>query len=350
MKKYLVDIYLAYNLGDDMFLDFLVTSFPEHQFIPFYPGNRYEKFFSRYPNITKFPYTFIDKILFRIGIRSKLEDYEKMADKYDGLIFLGGGIFRQEDYWKSLINYRNNITDAFLAKDKSVQFLGCNFGPYLTIDFKSSYLSLFKKCEIVSFRDLKSYYLFNDLNTIKYAPDLLWSYNLPVAQLQEKTIGISIINPKHKFGLENHFEEYINIHQTIIQEYLAGGFQIKLFSFCESEGDLEVCKEIAAVAPNFISIYNYNGHIKEYLLQLGSCSKIIAARFHGVIIALKYEIPVLPIIYSEKTRNLLSDLNFMNSSIEFDNLQAIKKGIDDKYIQPDISVYIENSLNHLKLI
>lgn len=350
MKVYLVDIYLAKNLGDDMFLDHLASSYPDATFVPFYPGKNYNVFFEGYDNILKFPYTFLDKIYAKVGITNKIKDYNLMAEKYDGLIFLGGGIFREENYWKSVYKYRKSITNAFFQKNKKVSFIGCNFGPYQTEEFKNKYQSLFEKCEVISFRDQKSYQSFNDLANVAYAPDVLWNYKLPAVPKKTKTLGISIIDPKHKFGLKQYHQDYIINHQAVIQEYLKEGFQIKLFSFCEKEGDLEVCKEIAKTAPDKIEIYNYTGNIQKYLAEFGSCSKIIAARFHAIIIAMKYGTPVLPVIYGEKTRNILQDLKFENSSIEFDNLNKIQKINSQKYIYPKIEDFIKNANQHFNVI
>src|SRR5690625_3827594 len=100
-KNVLTDIYLADNLGDDLFLDYYARSFPEVLFTPFHPGRNYDSFFKNYPNLQRFPYSFLDKIKARLG-KDKLTDYRAMAKKYDALLFLGGGVFREESYWKDL--------------------------------------------------------------------------------------------------------------------------------------------------------------------------------------------------------------------------------------------------------
>jgi colanic acid/amylovoran biosynthesis protein len=346
LKTYLVDIYLANNLGDDMFLDHLAVSFPNVSFVPFYPGNGYDYFFKKYNNIKKFKYNFLDKLFSYFGVSNKLQNYDLMAEQFHGLIFLGGGIFREESYWKSVYEYRAEITNSFVKRNRTVKFIGCNFGSYYTSEFSKSYELLFSKCEVVRFRDLTSYSLFKTLISVSYAPDVLWSYNLPYTEKQVKTIGISIIDPNHKSGLEKYYQDYINNHQTLIQNYLNKGFRVKLFSFCKNEGDLKVCKEIATFAIDQVEIYNYTGNIPDFLSEFGTCSEIIAARFHAVIIAMKYKIPVLPIIYGDKTRNLLQDLKFKNQSIEFNELNSLKNHKFENYIFPPIEDFITNSHNH----
>lgn len=322
-KKILVDIYLAQNLGDDMFLDHLATSFPEIDFVPFHPGRNYTPFFEKYKNVQQFPYTFLDKISARLG-KDKLSDYNRMSDEYDGLLFLGGGIFREESYWKEVYQYRFQISNSFIEKGKKVIFVGCSFGPYSTNEFVDAHKELFRRISKITFRDQHSFQLFSDLPNVYYAPDVLWSYDLPNVQRKEKVLGISLINPNHKQQYKDTFSDYIDAHKKICEKYIHKGYDIILFSFCEKEGDLETAKEIAKDFPS-IEIQNYSNNIASYLKMIASCSHFIAARFHAVIIALKYGIPVIPIIYGDKTENLLKDLNFEQELIYLDTINQISE-------------------------
>lgn len=321
-KKILVDIYLAANLGDDMFLDHLSNSFPHVDFVPFHPGNNYISFFRNYPNIHQFTYTIFDKILARFG-KSKLTNYEALSKEYDGFLFLGGGIFRQEYYWPELFKYRAEIVDSFNSKNKKVFFSGCNFGPYTSQDFLHAHSKLFKNAEKIIFRDQKSYHLFSNHSNVCYAPDVLWSYDLPVVKSQEKVLGISVIDPRHKEQYKETYQDYIQANRKVCEKYINEGYKITLFSFCEKEGDLEISKEIAKNLPG-IKIENYTDDINSYLKRIGKCSHFIAARFHAVIIAMKFGIPVIPVIYGDKTENLLIDLNFEKSFVYLDAMNKLE--------------------------
>lgn len=320
-KKILVDIYLAQNLGDDLFLDHLSHSFPDIDFVPFHPGKDYHLFFKNYNNILSFPYSFFDKIKARVG-HSKLSDYSALSQQYDGLLFLGGGIFREESYWNELYDYRSQIIDAFKKQQKQVFFSGCNFGPFHTDVFLIAYDKLFQKVDQIIFRDRKSYELFSNLQNTSYAPDLLWSFDLPPVVQQEKTIGISVINPRHKEQYQDTYRDYVEGHRNLCRYYLQKDYKVILFSFCEKEGDLAIAQDIALNFPE-IEIQNYTTDISSYLKKLGTCSHFVAARFHAVIIAFKYGIPVLPVIYGDKTENLLEDLGFIKPFVYVDTIDEL---------------------------
>lgn len=322
MKSFLVDIYLAENLGDDLFLNYIAKSLPDIQFTPFHPGKNYQYFFSQYPNVKPFTYTTFDKIKSRFG-KNKLQDYRRLAADYDALLFLGGGIFREESYWKEVYQYRTQIVDAFKAENKPVYFMGCNFGPYHTAEFLNHHKELFSKVNSISFRDLSSFELFRDLKTAHFAPDLLWAYGLPQVKKKENLIGISVINPKHKQGSENTYQTYIETHKKLCEKYLEEGKQIRIFSFCEKEGDFDIANEIVNGLNGTIEIINYKKNIPEYLKQIGECNQFIAARFHAVIIALKFGINVVPIIYGDKTRNLLNDLNYPFQTVDLNTIENL---------------------------
>lgn len=346
-KKILVDIYLAFNLGDDLFLDYLATRYPEYDFIPFHPGKNYTDFYQHYDNVQQFPYSFADKIKARLGA-DKLKDYGALGHTYDGLLFLGGGIFREESYWREVYHYRTEITEAFKLQAKPVWFMGCNFGPYKTAEFKKAYAKLFARVTKIHFRDRKSYALFSDLQCAAYFPDILWDYRLPEAEGKEKVLGISVINPRHKEGKGDLLNGYVNAHCELMLKYMEKGYQIRLFSFCEREGDLETARLIKERIPT-AEILNYTGNITGYLQHIGECSHFVAARFHAVIIAAKYGIPIIPVIYSTKTENLLDDLGYRGTKINLENIQQIEQESFAVFPKAVVHELVSNAKNHLRL-
>lgn len=343
-KKILVDIYLAFNLGDDMFLDYLANTYPDVDFVPFHPGNNYDVFFSNYKNVSKFPYSLFDKVKTRLGF-SKLTNYDLLSDEFDGLLFLGGGIFREENYWKRVYEYRNGITDKFVNKQKPVWFAGCNFGNFKTEYFLKSYKTLFAKVNKITFRDTVSYSFFKEIPSVDFASDILWSYDLPESKKEEKVLGISVIDPRHKEGLDNKCQNYIEAHKAICQKFLKQGYKVKIFSFCEQEGDKKIA-ELIAENINEIEIINYSGDIKEFLLKISICSHFVAARFHANIIAMKYKMKFIPIIYGNKTENLLLDLGFHKPFMDLNSVSTLSGSNFLDIDQSKVNELAEDSKKH----
>lgn len=328
VKKVLVDIYLAQNLGDDMFLKYLMMHYPNAEIVLYHPNSSYKYFIDAYPNTKTLPYRFFYKVLSRLKIYNYLQDYNYFASEFDVLLFLGGGIFREESYAKDLLIYRNSIVSAFKKQDKNIFFLGCSFGPYTSESFRLNYTKLFSKCNDVCFRDNYSYQLFSQLSQVRLAPDILWDYPIENKKNNVLTIGYSVIDTLHKKGLEKYRNAYIEATKVSITKAVNTGFEVQLFSFCQSEGDLEIAKLIFNHLPlaiqSKVEIISYSLANFDFVLKtIAGLSMLIAARFHAVLLGLKLTVPTIAINYSNKTQHMLEDINFRGLSLSFDNLEAL---------------------------
>ncbi|NMH75298.1 polysaccharide pyruvyl transferase family protein [Bacillus sp. RO2] len=326
MKKIFVDIYLQFNLGDDLFLDILVKNFPDSEFTINYLGKNYDKFISNYQNLKRRKYTIINKIGQKLKLTDSITNYNDLAEKYDGLLFIGGAIFREEDYHPNLYKDRMNLVKSFKEKKKSVFILGANFGPFITQSFINDYRRLFKLCDDICFRDKYSYNLFKDLKNVRYAPDIVFQLN-PLEYESRKSlnkIGISIIDVRHKIGMSSYYNNYITSTVSLIEKLSENGYEVCLISFCEFEGDMKVIsditKQLTPKAKKSIIEYNYQGNIKEAIKFIASLNLLIAARFHANILGLVLKIGMMPIIYSQKTTNVLNDINFCDVKLNMNEL------------------------------
>lgn len=352
-----VDVYLAKNLGDDLFVHVLANTFPNVEFILNYYGNEYDDFLKEYHNVKKSNYPKRFKILNRLKIYDYINDEKRISNEYDALIFLGGSIFREEVYWKELYLQREKLIDSFVEKKKPIFILGANFGPYHTDKFYESYKKLFEKCEDVCFREDYSYQLFKDCNSVRCEKDII--FQLPVSNLKEKKNKIiySIIDPRHKVGLEKYVDRYIEFIKNTIIDNQKNGYESELISFCKSEGDLEICEKIKDSLFQKeinVQIYNYDGNINEVIEKFQESRLIVASRFHANILGIITKTSILPVVYSAKTENVLKDIDFDGKIIKIkDGLKEevhCSEIIKQKQHVSELNKVIESSTKQFKCL
>lgn len=350
MKKIFVDIYLSFNLGDDLFLDILSNKYPNSEITVNYVGNSYDKFISKYKNIKRRKYTIFNKILQRLRLKDYVTDYESISKEYDALVFIGGSIFREEDYHDSLYKDRMNMVRAFNENNKPVFIMGSNFGPYKTEKFFNEYREFYKLCTDVCFRDLYSYNLFKDLQNVRYAPDIVFQIDIDKYKnkIKNNTVGYSIIDVRHKDGLSKYYDNYIDSTVKSIELVISKGYDCLLMSFCEDEGDLKVINTIKSKLSEEVlkkvKIYDYKGNLEEAINLISQLKLFIAARFHANILGLLCGAGIVPVIYSHKTSNMLKDINLDSILVDMDNLDrlydinTIENGIKNKINLENISI------------
>ncbi|PGE16806.1 transferase [Bacillus toyonensis] len=339
MKKIFVDIYLMFNLGDDLFLDILVKKYPNCYFTVNHLGSNYDQFISQYNNVSRRKYTLLNKIGQRLKLSDNITNYEKIAEEHDAILFIGGSIFREEAYHSSLYRDRMKMVMEFKRRKKLVFILGANFGPFKTEEFLGDYRKFFELCDDVCFRDVYSYQLFEGLPQVRCASDIVFQMNTDEYKLDssEERIGFSIIDVRHKQGLAHYYNDYIRSTIKAIELLVNKGNKCYLMSFCEQEGDLDVINTIQSrLSSNTLDnivIYKYRGNLKEAIEMMASFKLLIAARFHANILALLLGIGIIPIIYSQKTINILKDIDYNKTLIDMENLQL---QYDEKVIDASI--------------
>jgi len=127
--------------------------------------------------------------------------------------------------------------------------------------------------------------------------------------------------------VEEYREKYIQIISETIENNIRNSFKCVLMSFCEIEGDLQICKEIAASlseeVQNKVDIINYDGNIEMMLNIIAESKLIIASRFHVNIFGILCNTKILPLVYNDKTSNVSKEIGFDDEIVKIEQCEKI---------------------------
>lgn len=345
-KKVFVNFYVAKNFGDDAFVCLLAQRYRNVNFI--IAGQiKKLKAFKNNQNIKIHSISIFQKILIKLDDKFGDFLYKQMVRKVNYIVTIGGSIFIEPDH-KHIKKYLTKKKNLFVP-DKRNLILGANFGPYQDDFFYDFFKKEFKKYDYISFRDHESYNLFCELNNVHYAPDILFGIKkLDVEGIEEPKKGYVILQVIEK--AQNNIDEYIAKNLEVIKYYNSKDLEVILMSLCENEGDLNIAKKIAKNSKSKIKIINYDGNIAEILTYIKNADYLIGARFHSIVMSLVYGVPCLPISYSNKTDNLLKDINFEGLKVKINDfarltIEEIDRNRVNKYVV-NVEKQVKNSEKH----
>lgn len=301
MKKIILEMYLKQNLGDDIFLYMLARRYPDVEF---------------YTRASK-------KFIKNLGlenVRPRSVWRKIFGKKYIAKVVMGGSMFMEnglakKDLIETLDSKYGDATPLF--------FIGENFGPYQNEFYLQCYRKVFEKSEDVCFRDKYSAQLFSDLPNIRVEPDVVFGLgkNDYICK-EEKKIVVSVIDLESRDSLRKYRKIYEDKILEIVEYFSDMDYEVVLMSFCETEGDENAIRRILNKTKlgDKVSAYFYKGDINEAIKEISSAEYVIGTRFHSVILGLLFNKKLLPIVYSDKTGNVLNDINYTGKCLKFDDL------------------------------
>ncbi len=313
MKKVFLYAYDRQNLGDDLFVHTITRRYPDAHF---YMWSRKEnrEVFACLPNLKVIDQ---DSRLVRLLHRlrpSLVSRYKGMIEeRCDAVVYIGGSIFMEYPNWAQLCTWWD-----WTAENRPFYVLGANFGPWHTEGYRAKMAEIFGKMRDVCFRDRYSRDLFRDVSAVRQAPDILFSYPMPSMPVKEKQVFVSVIHCAGRdasHDLAAFDDRYVDNMARILRAYLDDRCNLILASFCKEEGDEEgIAKILAAMGAQKdprIRVLAYDGTNAHALTAaIAESEYVIATRFHATVLAMAAGRPVLPILYSDKTKHVLEDLGF----------------------------------------
>ena len=324
MKKIFVMAYLRNNLGDDMFVMELLNRYPDVEFYVEVVDMKYAKALEKKNNV---------KIII-----NENETFEKIdINQYDGYVYIGGSIFMEGGKVYNLDEGCLEFVKKCKILNKPFYYIGSNYGPYQTEKYFNLSKETFKQCTDLCFRDQYSYNLFKDISTVRYAPDVLFSYEIEECNKEKDTIGISIIDLEIRENLRHKEDEHIQFLFNNINFYLKNGKNIYLFSFCNDEGDEKAIQKILnkfknSDYKNRITVVRYNENIEEFLAIYKKMEYMICQRFHSLVLSYICNQKFYVISYSQKICNIIKELNLCDKYIKLEEITAQKTiALEDFY-------------------
>lgn len=317
-KKIFILAYTRQNLGDDLFVYMLLKKYPNTQFYINIEKDEYARLFEKFSNIT----------VYKEPARNLKKEN---ADEYDGYIYIAGSIFMEG------IGSNYIITEQFLdflkeCKKKEIPFhyVSSNFGPYYTEEYLKLAKKVFENCTSICFRDNYSKKLFQEIPTVHYAPDLVFSYIPEKTEKKLNSVGFSLIDLSIRKKIVKYKEQYYQMLEKNIREYIMEGKNITLFSFCKYEGDERAIEEFMSKLPSNlrdqINIINYDGDIEYFLREYSKMEYMVCSRFHSMVLSSIMNQRCEIISYSDKIDNVINDLNlFTGNIVHFDEIDANTK-------------------------
>ena len=192
--------------------------------------------------------------------------------------------------------------------------LGCNMEPLDSILKRLLISRKLNKFKLITCRDQASYRWLKQYTRkpeIHYLPDILFAIPdgwLPPAKSPDM-LGISLM---HRAGDRADCAYYRAMAEAADEWIRKTGKGVILMAFdTGKEDDLFACRAVQSqmAFPERTEIAAHRDGT-EIPAAFARCEKIIGARFHSMVLALRMGIPFYPVIYREKMRNLILDLNY----------------------------------------
>ena len=326
MKRVCLYAYDKVNLGDDLFMRTIAARYTDTKFYLWSDGVNKQNF-SDVDNLNVIDqqsrgFRALGKI--RGSIPSRFRTW--MESHCDAIVYIGGSIFMEYPHWERYVAWWKGK-----ACQNQMFVLGANWGPYRTPEYKDGMAETFGYMKDICFRDQYSKNQFADILNVRYAPDILLSLPMPRCEIREKQLFVSLIDcgGDDHAELRQYQETYLEHMSTLLGQYLEDGWQVVLSSFCRHEGDEAAVSEVLHRISgrgfgDKITVLAYDGtNSTEILQSISESDYVLATRFHGVILALAAGRPVLPVIYSDKTRNTLDSIGFEGRCLDLRTREVV---------------------------
>lgn len=321
-----IKAYVNANLGDDLFIYILCNRYPKMKFL--ICGKKRDK--KNYCFQNNLIYISYDNLFFRILLKilRSINNLFRISGKIDLTTdaFVNNFLSRISKYnihitGSGYVNYENEHDLSFKYIQEKNYFrnkpyiIGCNFGPFYYKEYYNMYQNLFSLASDICFRDKYSYTLFSNLDNVRYEKDIVFAYDMdfePISIKFDNYVVFSLIDINKDKVVNLEFSEgYRNFIIKMTNYYISKKMNIIFLGFCNNQNDNLVIKD---VMDNFkdksnILAYNYPEiNYKQVIYIIKNSKKVLATRYHSMILGILLEKKVCPVCYDEKMEHVLNDI------------------------------------------
>lgn len=286
--KILLDGYADNNFGDDLMLTLAVKGLREHEI-----------------------YTASDKL------NIDNVEYTRAKDGFDWYLKVTGSGFLIHNNIGILYRMCDMRREKKYALKRAV--LNCNISSFINNTAEKIIQRQIKDYKFITVRDGFSYnYIRKNIPEVhceKY-PDMVFS--IPDSMIPD-------VKSEGTFGIAVHNGADCSAFAAVSDGYIKRtGKKVILLCFDSGlENDRKAAENIyeAVQYKDMIEIVNYTS-ISDMLVNMKRCGVILGIRFHSVILALRMNIPFVPVAYSDKTVNALKDIGYNSTVYSSDSIDA----------------------------
>lgn len=319
--KILLEAFVDNNFGDNLFVQIVASQYPENTF---YMVEK-EAYAESYRMIQE-----------HISNVTVLEKGDSRLDETEAMYIVGGDLF-----WDRA-DYSNLIRQAVEVKKRGgvVAIFGFSLFPKYVWYTWFDLAVLFSQADFILVRDNISYsQLKKKLPWMKVVSgaDLAFSTDVTSVMeepVQEHILGVSV-RKKIQKDAEYHYLQYCKGVAKAVEQYLRENpnHEVRFLAlssgqFDDSAAAKDIMKLCSEKSQERMSCVSFEGDVQQYISEIQKCGKLICTRFHALVFALLLKKPFLPIVYEEKVKRLLKQIQYEGVSFTYEEVTDLSKRLE----------------------
>lgn len=307
----LLEAYLERNFGDDLFVTLLINRYRNHRF--YLLDDR------------KKGYALVGDS--RFGNVCLITEEEAFSDmqKFGAYLLVGG------DFYHANGDYHARVRRAKAIHENGgyVLILGASLYKTYPADRLPFVQEFFRFVDVMTLRERTSYAQCEALmpdSCALLSSDMAFTLASEYGKKQERKgirkLGISV--RRKMDGTEEQFKVYCKTITDVTMAHLNANEDNRVcFLALSTSGfdDRDVIDQIRGLLPhgmnNRIDEIEYSRDVYSFMDEVSTCDALICTRFHSLCLALIQEKPFYPINYEAKVENLLKDIGFGGTSVDY---------------------------------